>query len=82
MFVVRTEPPHLYFDRYKIEQMVDNTLKVKTLYNYQLPKGIHVGDVLRKIGDKYILDRESTKYINEQLEKFKNEIIAEREKND
>ena len=81
MFVVKTEPPHLYHDRYKIEQIVDNMLNVKTLYYYQLPKGIHEGDVLRKVGDKYIFDKGSTMYINEQLEKIKKDIISERKQN-
>ena len=81
MFVVNTEPPQMYLDRYKIKQILENgILSYKTLYDYELPDGIHKGDVLRKQGDEYIYDEESTKYLSEQLEEIQNNIIAERNK--
>lgn len=50
MYVVKTEPPYMYNDRYKIAHIIeDNILEQRTLFFYQLPKGIHKEDVVRRV---------------------------------
>ena len=79
LFIVSTEPPHMYSDRYKIMQVLENDItSVKTLYDYQLPKGIHEGDVIRKKGKNYIYDSESTQFLKSKLKEIENNIISER----
>lgn len=46
----------------------------------KLPNGSRIGSVLRKSGDSYILDEESTKEITEEIYNMKDELLKEQTK--
>ena len=43
----------------------------------ELPEGIEVGSVLRKLGENYILDDEATETIREQINEMQDQLIEE-----
>ena len=52
----------------------NNVIEVKS---NDLPNGAKVGDILRKIGDSYILDEETTNEITEEINYMKDKLLEE-----
>lgn len=64
--------------RYKVTQYKNNFECKYVIQEKDLPQNVQIGDVVRKINGEYILDEEATKYIKENREKIKQEIISKR----
>ena len=66
------------YHRYKVAQYKNNLEYKFIAFEKDLPKNIQLGDVVRKIGEKYVYDMEATQYVNEEKRKIKEEIIKNR----
>ncbi len=64
--------------RYKVTQYKNNFECKYVVQEKDLPQNVQIGDVVKKIDGEYILDEEATKYIKENREKIKQEIISKR----
>lgn len=69
------------YHRYKVAQYKNNFECKYIAFEKELPKNIKLGDVVRKINGKYIYDKKSTQYINEEINKIKQDIISKRKNN-
>ena len=66
-------------DRIKIEQCKNNQSRLTIIKKDDIEnEDIREGDILKKEGDKYILDKEKTKEIKEQLLEIKKQIVNNR----
>lgn len=45
-----------------------------------LPVGTKLNDIVRKIDDKFYYDQQAAKYVNDTLNKYRQEIIDKRNK--
>ena len=66
-------------DRYKVEQCRNNQSILKVIHEGDLlDTDLKVGDILRKVDGKYVLDEAKTKEVKEKLEEIKQSIIQQR----
>ena len=66
------------YHRYKVAQYKDNKECKYIAFEKDLPGNVKLGDVVRKIDGKYILDVQATKYVNDTINGFKRDIINSR----
>lgn len=64
--------------RYKVTQYKNSTECKYVVSESVLPIGVKLNDIVRKVGDKYYYDEQATKYVNDTLNKFKQEILDKR----
>ena len=64
--------------RYKVTQYKNNLECKYIAFEKDLPKNVKLGDVVRKINGIYIYDEQATKYINDSINKIKQDIINNR----
>ena len=69
------------YHRYKVAQYKNNFECKYIAFEKDLPKNVKLGDVVRKIDGKYIYDEKATLYVNESINKIKEEIINNRTNN-
>jgi hypothetical protein len=65
-------------NRYKVAQYKDGKEYKYVAFKKDLPENVSIGDVVRKVDGKYICDEQATKYINDTLKEFEQEIIDSR----
>ena len=68
------------YHRYKVAQYKDNKECKYIAFEEDLPENVEVGDVVRKVDGKYIYDEQATKYVNDSINGFKQDIIISRKK--
>ena len=79
IFIVTNKYENDYkLHRYKVAQYVDNYECKYIAFEKDLPENVKLGDVVRKIDGKYILDAQATKYVNDTINGFKRDIINSR----
>ena len=66
------------YHRYKVTQYKDNTEYKRIAFEKDLPENVQLGDVVRKKDGKYIYDSEATQYVNNTINKIKQNIIKQR----
>lgn len=66
------------YHRYKVAQYKDNHERKYIAFEKDLPKNVQLGDVVRKLDGKYIYDGQATKYVNDSINRFKRDIINNR----
>lgn len=66
------------YHRYKVAQYKNNFECKYIVFEEDLPENVKLGDIVRKIDGKYIYDEKATQYINQSLNKIKEEIINNR----
>lgn len=66
------------YHRYKVAQYKNNFECKYIVFEKDLPKNIKLGDIVRKVDGKYIYDEKATQYVNESINKIKEEIINNR----
>jgi len=66
------------YHRYKVAQYKDNHERKYIAFEKDLPENVQLGDVVRKVDGKYIYDEQATKYVNDSINGFKQEIINSR----
>lgn len=66
------------YHRYKVTQYKNNLECKYITFEKDLPENVHLGDVVRKINGKYIYDEQATKYVNNSINKLKEDIINNR----
>lgn len=59
------------YHRYKVTQYVDNLICKHVVFSKDLPENIKLGDIVRKVDEKYIYDKQATKYVRNSLNKIK-----------
>lgn len=64
--------------RYKVAQYIDNHERKYIAFEKDLPENVKLGDVVRKVDGKYIYDDQATKYVNDTINGFKQDIINSR----
>ena len=69
------------YHRYKVAQYKNNFECKYIAFEKDLPENVKLGDVVRKVDGKYIYDKKSTQYINEEINKIKQDIISKRKNN-
>ena len=79
IFIVTNKYENDYkLHRYKVTQYVDNYECKYIAFEKDLPENVKLGDVVRKINGKYILDVQATKYVTDTINELKQEIINNR----
>lgn len=63
------------YHRYKVTQYKDNIEHKRIAFEKDLPDNVKLGDVVRKINGKYIYDEKATKFVNDSIDKIKQDII-------
>ncbi len=66
------------YHRYKVTQYKNNKECKYIAFEKDLPENIKLGDVVRKVGGKYIYDEQATKYVTDSINKIKEDIINKR----
>lgn len=66
------------YHRYKVTQYKDNLECKYIAFENDLPVNVKLGDIVRKIDGKYIYDEQATNYVNNSIEKIKQDIINNR----
>ena len=66
------------YHRYKVAQYKNNLECKYIAFEKELPENVKLGDVVRKIDGKYIYDEKATQYVNNAINKIKQEIINNR----
>lgn len=66
------------YHRYKVAQYKDNKEWKYITFEKDLPENVQLGDVVRKIDGKYIYDKQATQYVNDSINKIKQNIIDKR----
>lgn len=67
------------YHRYKVDQYKDNLECKYIAFEKDLPENVQLGDVVRKIDEKYIYDKQATQYVNNSINKIKQDIINNRD---
>lgn len=67
------------YHRYKVAQYKDNLECKYIAFEKDLPENVQLGDVVRKIDEKYIYDKQATQYVNNSINKIKQDIINNRD---
>lgn len=66
------------YHRYKVTQYIDGFECKHIAFAKDLPENVKLGDVVRKVGEKYIYDKQATQYVRNSLAEIKQDIINER----
>lgn len=66
------------YHRYKVAQYIDNHERKYIAFEKDLPENVQLGDIVRKVDGVYILDVQATKYVNESINRLKEDIINNR----
>lgn len=64
--------------RYKVAQYKNGMECKHVVSESVLPVGVKLNDIVRKIGNKFYYDEYSTKYVNDTIEKIKQDILDKR----
>lgn len=64
--------------RYKVAQYQDKKMNIKAVPESVLPLGVKLNDIVRKIDGKFYYDEYATKYVNESINKIKQDILDKR----
>lgn len=72
-FIVEKYKTDNTYTTYKYELDDDNVLKIQ---ENELPQGAMVNTVLRKIDEKYIIDEEATKELENKITEMANELLS------
>lgn len=67
------------YHRFKVAQYIDGHEHKYIAFAKDLPENVKLGDVVRKVGEKYIYDKQATQYVRNSLAKIKQDIINERD---
>ena len=79
IFIVTNQYENDYeYHRYKVTQYKENKECKYIAFEKDLPENVKLGDVVRKVDGKYILDAQATKYVADTINEFKQEIINNR----
>ena len=79
IFIVTNKYENDYeYHRYKVTQYKNHKECKYIAFEKDLPKNVKLGDVVRKINGIYIYDEQATKYINDSINKIKQDIINNR----
>lgn len=65
--------------RYKVTQYKNNKECKYIAFEKDLPSNVQLNDVVRKIDGKYIYDEQATQYVNNSINKIKQDIINKRD---
>ena len=68
------------YHRYKVTQYKNNIEHKCIAFEKDLPENVRLGDVVRKVDEKYIYDEQATQYVNDFLNNIKQDIISNRNK--
>lgn len=66
------------YHRYKVAQYKNNLECKYIAFEKDLPENVKLGDIVRKIDGKYIYDKQATQYVNNSINKIKQDIINNR----
>lgn len=66
------------YHRYKVAQYKNNLECKYIAFEKDLPENVQLGDVVRKIEGKYVYDKQATQYVNNSINKIKQDIIDKR----
>lgn len=64
--------------RYSIAQYQDEKMNIKVVPESVLPLGVKLNDIVRKIDNRFYYDEYATKYVNEAINKIKQDILDKR----
>ena len=79
IFIVTNKYENDYeYHRYKITQYKNHKECKYIAFEKDLPENVKLGDVVRKIDEKYIYDEQSTNYVTDSINKIKEDIINKR----
>lgn len=79
IFIVTNKYENDYeYHRYKVTQYKNHKECKYIAFEKDLPQNVKLGDVVRKVDGKYILDEEATKYVNNSINEIKKSIINSR----
>ncbi len=67
------------YHRYKVTQYIEGHERKYIAFEKDLPENVQLGDVVRKIDGKYIYDKQATQYVNNSINKIKQDIINKRD---
>lgn len=66
------------YHRYKVAQYKDNKEWKYIAFEKDLPENVQLGDVVRKVDEKYIYDKQATQYVSNSINEIKQKIINKR----
>lgn len=79
IFIVTNKYENDYeYHRYKVTQYKNHKECKYIAFEKDLPQNVKLGDVVRKVDGKYILDKKATKYVNNSINEIKKSIINSR----
>lgn len=67
------------YHRYKVAQYKNDKECKYIAFEKDLPENIKIGDMVRKVDGKYLLDEQSTEFVNDSINNIMNEIIKNRQ---
>ena len=66
------------YHRYKVAQYKNDKECKYIAFEKDLPENIKIGDMVRKVDGKYLLDEQATEFVNDSINNIMNEIIKNR----
>ena len=63
------------YNRYKVTQYKNHKECKYIAFKKDLPENVQIGDVVRKIDGKYIYDEKATNYVNDSINKIRQDVI-------
>lgn len=63
------------YHRYKVAQYKNDKECKYIAFEKDLPENIKIGDMVRKVDGKYLLDEQATEFVNDSINNIMNEII-------
>ena len=67
------------YHRYKVAQYKNDKECKYIAFEKDLPENIKIGDMVRKVDGKYLLDEQATEFVNDSINNIMNEIIKNRQ---
>ena len=67
------------YHRYKVAQYKNDKECKYIAFEKDLPENIKIGDMVRKVDGKYLLDEQATEFVNDYINNIMNEIIKNRQ---
>ena len=67
------------YHRYKVAQYKNDKECKYSAFEKDLPENIKIGDMVRKVDGKYLLDEQATEFVNDSINNIMNEIIKNRQ---
>ena len=67
------------YHRYKVAQYKNDKECKYIAFEKDLPEDIKIGDMVRRVDGKYLLDEQATEFVNDSINNIMNEIIKNRQ---